>query len=147
VTNQMVSIVSGLRQTAAFNSRSTNGASGAHDLSPPMKALVLALLAVGCLPGLASAGMRCGSRIIDKGTSSAEVTAYCGPPAQVDRTTAYRGGATTIDGNGRVTGIGADVQIEYWTYNFGPNLLMERVRIEDGVVADVQSLGYGFDEP
>jgi len=24
---------------------------------------------------------------------------------------------------------------------------MERVRIEDGVVADVQSLGYGFDEP
>jgi hypothetical protein len=30
--------------------------------------------------------------------------------------------------------------------NFGPNLLMERVRIEDGVVVEVQSLGYGFNE-
>jgi hypothetical protein len=127
VTNQMGSIASVLRQAAGFNSRSTNGASRAHDLSPPMTALVLALLAVGCLPGLATAGMRCGSKIIDKGTSSAEVTALCGPPAQVDRT-------------------GADFQIEFWTYNFGPNLLMERVRIEDGVVVDVQSLGYGFDE-
>jgi hypothetical protein len=115
VTNQMVSVASG--STRAVGSR-------------PMGRLVLALLAVGCLPGLASAGMRCGSRIIDKGSSSAEVTSYCGPPAQVDRRDSD-----------------ADVQVEFWTYNFGPNLLMERVRIEDGIVADVQSLGYGFDEP
>ena len=127
MTNQMVSIASGLRQ-AGFNSPSTKGTSGARDFPPPMTALVLTLLVVGCLPGLASAGMRCGSRIIDKGTSSAEVTSFCGPPAQVDRT-------------------GADFQVEFWTYNFGPNLLMERVRIEDGVVVDVQSLGYGFNEP
>jgi Protein of unknown function (DUF2845) len=85
--------------------------------------------------------------MIDRGTSSAEVTAFCGAPAQVDRTTAYRSGATTVDGNGRVRGIGADVQIEFWTYNFGPNQLMERVRIEDGIVVGIQSLGYGFNEP
>lgn len=90
--------------------------------------IALASFALACLPGLASAGMRCGSRIIDKGTSSAEVTSFCGPPTQVDRT-------------------GEDFQIEFWTYNFGPNLLMERVRIKDGIVVDVQSLGYGFDEP
>jgi hypothetical protein len=89
--------------------------------------LTSAFLAVGFLPGLASAAMTCGNRIIDRGTSSAEVTSFCGPPAQVDRT-------------------GADVQIEFWTYNFGPNQLMERVRIEDGVVAEVQSLGYGFND-
>jgi Protein of unknown function (DUF2845) len=147
VTNQTVSMASGARQAAGFNSRSTEGVSGARNSSSPWAALVLAVLAVGCLPGLASAGMRCGSRIIDRGTSSAEVTSFCGAPAQVDRTTAYRNGATTVDGNGRVTGIGADVQIEFWTYNFGPNQLMERVRIEDGVVVDVQSLGYGFNEP
>jgi Protein of unknown function (DUF2845) len=88
------------------------------------------LFAAGCLPGLVSAGMRCGSRIIDKGTSSVEVSSFCGDPAQVDR----------------VTGIEADVQIEFWTYNFGPNLLMERVRIKNGVVTDVQDLGYGFNE-
>jgi hypothetical protein len=94
-----------------------------------MAGLVL-VLAVGCLPGLASAGMRCGSRIIDKGSSSAEVTSFCGPPSQVDR-----------------TGTDADLQVEFWTYNLGPNLLMERVRIENGIVVEVQSLGYGFDEP
>jgi hypothetical protein len=88
------------------------------------------LLAVGCLPGPVNAGMRCGSRIIDRGTSSAEVNSFCGDPTQVDR----------------VTGIDADVQIEFWTYNFGPNLLMERVRIKNGVVTDVQDLGYGFNE-
>ena len=114
MTNQMVSIASGLRQ------------------SRPTARLVFALLAIGCLPGLASAGMRCGSRIIDKGSSSAEVTSFCGPPTQVDS---------------RGTGTGGDVQVEFWTYNLGPNLLMERIRIEDGIVADVQSLGYGFDEP
>jgi hypothetical protein len=131
VTNQLVSIASGLRQAVGFNSRRLEGASGAPRLSRPMAGVVfLALLAVGCLPGLASAGMRCGSRIIDKGSSGAEVTSYCGPPSQVDRR----------DGD-------AAVQVEFWTYNFGPNLLMERVRIEDGIVADVQSLGYGFDEP
>jgi Protein of unknown function (DUF2845) len=47
----------------------------------------------------------------------------------------------------RQRGIGADVQIEFWTYNFGPNQLMERVRIEDGIVVGIQSLGYEFNEP
>jgi hypothetical protein len=105
------------------------------------------VLAIACLPALASAGMRCGSRIIDRGSSSAEVSSFCGDPAQIDRTTAFRGSARIVDSDGRVTGIGADVQVEFWTYNFGPNLLMERVRIEDGIVVEVQSLGYGFNEP
>jgi hypothetical protein len=147
VSSQLFSIASGVIQTAAFNSRSNNGASDARDSSLSIAALVLAILAVGCLPGLASAAMVCGNRIINRGTSSAEVTAFCGPPAQIDRTAAYGSGATTVDGGDGVRGTGADVQIEFWTYNFGPNMLMERLRIEDGVVVDVQSLGYGFNEP
>jgi len=111
-----------------------------------MGVLTSALLAVGFLPGLASAVMTCGNRIIDRGTSSAEVTSFCGPPTQVDRTAAYRRGAVTTGRDSEPTGIGADVQIEFWTYNFGPNQLMERLRIEDGVVVEVQSLGYGFND-
>jgi hypothetical protein len=111
-----------------------------------MEALTLASLVLACMPGLASAAMRCGSRIIDRGTSSAEVSSFCGPPTQVDRTEAYRSGAVTADSDSQPTGMGADAQIEFWTYNFGPNLLMERVRIEDGIVVAVQSLGYGFNE-
>lgn len=37
--------------------------------------------------------------------------------------------------------------VEIWTYNFGPNQLMERVRIENGLVVQIDSLGYGYNEP
>jgi hypothetical protein len=81
--------------------------------------------------------------VVGLNSGTAEV---CGPPTQVDRTEAYRGRAATADSDSQPTGTVADVQIEFWTYNFGPNLLMERLRIEDGVVVEVQSLGYGFNE-
>jgi Protein of unknown function (DUF2845) len=131
VTNQAVSMASGLGQTTGCSWRSIKRLPGARNSSPRSVGLVLAVLATGCLPGVASASMRCGSRLIDTGISSAEVSSFCGAPTQVDR----------------VTGTGADVQIEIWTYNFGPDKLMERVRIENAVVVDIQSLGYGFNNP
>jgi hypothetical protein len=33
--------------------------------------------------------------------------------------------------------------VETWTYNFGPNKLMQRLRFVDGVLEDIESLGYG----
>jgi Protein of unknown function (DUF2845) len=93
--------------------------------------LLLALL--GLAPSLALA-IRCGSQIIDKGTSSAEVVAFCGNPTQVNNPTG-------------VPDSGDAHQIEIWTYNFGPNMLMERIEFRDGIVVDIQSLGYGFNEP
>jgi hypothetical protein len=146
VTNQTVFIAA--RHTHAADAKSSRAkrASLSCNRSASMGLLTSALLAMGFLPGLASAAMTCGNRIIDRGTSSAEVTSFCGPPTQVDRTAAYRRGAVTANRDNEPTGIGADVQIEFWTYNFGPNQLMERVRIEDGVVVEVQSLGYGFND-
>jgi hypothetical protein len=138
MTNQTVLI-------AAYYKRAV-GPNSSRNRSPSLAVLTSALLAVGLLPAPASAAMTCGNRIIDKGTSSAEVTSFCGPPTQIDRTAAYRRGATTAARDSEPTETGADVQIEFWTYNFGPNQLMERVRIEDGVVVEVQSLGYGFNE-
>jgi Protein of unknown function (DUF2845) len=93
-------------------------------------------------------GMRCGSQIIDKGTSREEVRALCGQPSQVDNTTAYDG-TGVIGRNRRVGGgtSGVEVQIEVWIYNFGPDQLMEKVRFEDGIVASVESMGYGYNEP
>ncbi len=100
--------------------------------------LLLALLGLG--PSLAMA-MRCGSQIIDKGSSSAEVAAFCGNPTQVNNRTGYTGAPT-----GEPDAVDSH-QIEIWTYNFGPNMLMERIEFRDGVVVDIQSLGYGFNEP
>ena len=37
--------------------------------------------------------------------------------------------------------------METWTYNFGPNKLMRRVRFVDGIVEEVETLGYGYNDP
>ena len=37
-----------------------------------------------------------------------------------------------------------EVVIEEWTYNFGPHQLMRVVRLENGYVADIKHLGYGY---
>ncbi len=40
-------------------------------------------------------------------------------------------------------GFREELRVEEWTYNFGPNQLMTKVRIEYGYVTDVRYLGYG----
>jgi Protein of unknown function (DUF2845) len=107
---------------------------------------MLALIVCVSMPAISAAAMRCGNQIINRGSSSVEVTAYCGPPAQIERIVSNVGGPTVVDGR-VVGGSSEEVQVEIWTYNFGPNMLMERLRIENGIVVDVQSLGYGFNAP
>ena len=103
--------------------------------------VILGLLA--CSPAFA---FRCGTKLVSEGDSRTEVLAKCGEPA--DRATQrslYR--RPVIWSHGRPYYIGEDlmeVQVESWTYNFGPNKLMRRVRFEDGLVAHIETLGYGF---
>jgi hypothetical protein len=92
--------------------------------------------------------IRCGSQLIAKGSTSADLLEYCGKPAQVTRNGRVNGlvGNTSTAGgiNSQATG---DFEVETWTYDFGPNQLMERVRIENGIVVQIDSLGYGHDQP
>jgi len=91
------------------------------------------------LPALAvGQSLRCGEKIITEGTSQAEVAALCGQPALVQHLPSYDGvvGGTPV--------LAPDVEVEVWTYNFGPNKLMQRIRFENGVVARIDSVGYGF---
>ena len=37
-----------------------------------------------------------------------------------------------------------EISVEVWTYNFGPDRLMPRIRFENGVVVSIASLGYEF---
>jgi len=39
-----------------------------------------------------------------------------------------------------------EVPVEYWTYNFGPNKLMRRIRFVDGLVEEIETLDYGYNE-
>jgi hypothetical protein len=110
-----------------------------------MKTL-LALCLLGLLPGVLMAdSIRCGSRIITRGSTVAELTAFCGDPAQVTKTSSFVGAVRGADGVDN--GATGEIAVEIWTYNFGPDQLMERVRIENGVVVQIDSLGYGYNEP
>ncbi len=103
--------------------------------------LVLALAAAGT----AQASLRCGNALVNEGDPADELLARCGPPTSVDRHTGTRPPIIWRYGRPiRVPGGDIDVSIETWTYNFGPNQLMRRIRIEDGIVKSIETLGYGY---
>jgi hypothetical protein len=106
----------------------------------------LTLAALVCLPTLAwSQSLRCSERIISRGSSRVEVASLCGDPAQVEHKTIYNNLSAAVPGQSNlVAGATVEIQVELWTYNFGPNKLMQRIRFEDGVVVHIESLGYGF---
>jgi uncharacterized protein YvpB len=37
-----------------------------------------------------------------------------------------------------------EIPVEVWVYNLGPNKLMRRLRFEDGLLVNVDELGYGY---
>jgi len=100
---------------------------------------------LSCVPALAMAqSIRCGTKIIGVGTTRGEITAKCGEPTQVEHKVAYTGTSISTGRQTSLTsGVTVEVQIEIWTYNFGPNKLMQRVQLEDGIVVRIESLGYG----
>jgi hypothetical protein len=92
--------------------------------------------------------IRCASGLITKGSTSADLLEYCGKPTQLTKNGTVHGlvGNTYTAGgiSNQATG---DIEVETWTYDFGPNQLMERVRIENGIVVQIDSLGYGHNQP
>lgn len=95
-------------------------------------------------------GLRCGSRLIRDGDVRAEVRAFCGEPADVQTKTILRKPFYRYGVGRRIYNYGdslVEIPVETWTYNFGPNKLMRRVRFVDGVVEEVETLGYGYNDP
>jgi uncharacterized protein DUF2845 len=88
--------------------------------------------------------MRCGTKLMTDGDPMDKVEALCGPPAAVERREilrpyGYRRGFTYFSP--------VEVSVELWTYNFGPSKLMYRLRFEDGLLVDVDTLGHGYYSP
>jgi hypothetical protein len=101
--------------------------------------------------------LRCGNRVITDGDPMIKVKKYCGDPDVVQQRSIVRSGIPRS--NSRVDDPDTpprddellirdrsyvEVLIEDWTYNFGPNKLMRLIRFENGVVRDIEQLGYGF---
>jgi hypothetical protein len=97
---------------------------------------------------LLAESIRCGSQLIEKGSTSADLLEYCGKATQVTKNGTVHG---LVGNTHRASGITSqatgDFEVETWTYDFGPNQLMERVRIENGIVVQIESLGYGHNSP
>jgi hypothetical protein len=117
-------------------------------LRGPHRARRLALLLAGlaaAAPAAAADSFPCGSKVVTAGMADAEVRAACGDPTEVRRDsilrrpTIWRQGRPVVVGDERVP-----VPVERWLYNFGPNQLMLRLRFDDGVLVEVETLGYGY---
>jgi hypothetical protein len=110
---------------------------------------MIALLAVVALasPAANADSMRCGSKLIRDGDPRDAVVAKCGQPSDVQTRTVLRRPYYDFDGRIVYYGDGlVEVPVEIWTYNFGPYKLMRRVRIVDGLVDEIETLGYGYHE-
>jgi hypothetical protein len=103
---------------------------------------IVALPALLALSGPAGAdSMRCGSKLMTDGDPSDKVESYCGPPASVERREILRGYGYH---RGFTVHSSYEVSVEIWTYNFGPSKLMYRVRFEDGLIVDIDTLTHGY---
>jgi hypothetical protein len=101
--------------------------------------LAAAILSLVAVPAHA---FRCGSRIITRGDHADKILRFCGEPVSIQTRYSERG---YIDEYGRrFRGFTEELIIEEWTFNFGPRQLMRVVRLENGFVADVKVLGYGY---
>ena len=111
--------------------------------------LAIALAAVLLLPAAAAAdSMRCGTRLITDGDTAAKVEARCGEPSSITRAAILRRPALWRHGRPYYLSVYPEpVAVEFWTYNLGSHKLMRRIRIEDGIVTDIETLSHGYNEP
>ena len=109
--------------------------------------VVLAALAGAATNARASDAIRCGNKLVLQGDSRDAVAKKCGKPNDVTKSTVLR--RPFFIRNGRVVYFGEDmieVPVETWVYNFGPNKLMRRLRFVDGILEEIEVLGYGYNE-
>jgi len=107
-----------------------------------------ALITLLCSFAASADAMRCGSHLIHSGDTRSAVRDLCGEPADVTtrsilrRPTYYLHGSQYSFGDNVV-----EIPVEIWTYNFGPYRLMRRIRFVDGLVEEIETLGYGYRAP
>lgn len=111
---------------------------------------VLLLTSSLLLASESALAFRCGNKLVIEGLSEKAVIARCGEPAErtelgwrlvpyVDR---HRGGLVrrpSFDGH-----FVEEVRVTQFVYNFGPRRLMQRLRFENSVLVQIDTIGYGY---
>lgn len=105
-------------------------------------------LMAGLVTGVADAedALRCGTRLASTGNTKYQVRQVCGEPADISIVGAMRQPQLWFTGS-RTYYLDPpyiDMAVEVWTYNFGPNKFLRRLRFEGEELVDIQSDGYGY---
>jgi hypothetical protein len=87
--------------------------------------------------------LRCGSKLVSEGDSIDKVQQYCGEPTATKRTWITRQPRFEYGGQEIPFEGSEDVPVDLWTYDFGPNKLMRRIRFVAGKVESIETLEHG----
>lgn len=103
-----------------------------------MKKLFVYLLLISSLLLTNAYALRCGNHIMSTNDLQIKVLKYCGEPAskQVSFITVYRQFGASV--------VAYNVQVDTWTYNFGPTQLMQVLIFHDGILTDIITSERGF---
>jgi hypothetical protein len=92
---------------------------------------------------VAADSLRCGSQLITEGDTIEEVLANCGEPVERTRTWITRQPRFEFGGQEVPFPGQEDVPVDLWTYDFGTNKLMRRIRFVAGKVDSIETLEHG----
>ena len=87
--------------------------------------------------------LRCGSKLISEGDPIEKVREYCGEPVATKRTWITRQPRFEYGGQEIPFEGTEDVPVDLWTYDFGANKLMRRIRFVAGKVESIETLEHG----
>jgi hypothetical protein len=115
-----------------------------------MRALVMIFIAVTAIlrgdPVCAEDSMRCGSRLVGMGDGKDKVRSLCGEPTSVSLAGILRGARYSY-GPYDYSYFGptwTEVPVELWTYNFGSNKLLRKLRFVGDELVEIRTEGYGY---
>lgn len=100
------------------------------------------LLSVYSLPAQA---IRCGVYVVTEGDHAYSVLQKCGEPQYREERIEYREVRFRSGnlGTGMEQAQLVPIQVQEWLYNFGPNMFMQLIRLENGRVVEIKALEKG----
>lgn len=113
-----------------------------ESLRSVVAAAILVVVVIGS-PARAGDDLRCGSKLISPGDDMDKLLYYCGEPTQKTRTYIIRRPRFEVGSQEYSFPGEEEVPVDVWTYDFGPNKLMRRVRMVAGKIEAIDTLDYG----
>jgi hypothetical protein len=105
---------------------------------------VIALLLL--LPLDADASLRCGGNLVSIGDAKIDLLARCGSPTLQDSRQEERTTRVFDRARKRSFERTVSIDVDLWTYNFGPSQFLHFIRLENGRVSAIERGGYGYVE-